>query len=120
MIPLVLQPYYHPRPCFPVPSPSLLFDVHGLDATELAARDTHFESLLLLSKGIDTGTQGTSCDGPEARGIHSPNIPLSGAGDERLEAWRPCQALQSVRLSSGLPTWEEEAELFNLLQKRRN
>ena len=29
-----------------------VLDVHGLDATELAARDTHFESLLLLSEGI--------------------------------------------------------------------
>ena len=35
------------------PRPTLLaavFDVHGLDATELAARDTHFESLLLTVK----------------------------------------------------------------------
>ena len=102
MIPLVLQPYYHPRPCFPVPSPSLLFDVHGLDATELAARDTHFESLLLLSKGIDTGTQGTSCDGPEARGIHSPNIPLSGAGDERLETLSGSAECEAVLWSSHL------------------
>ena len=38
---------------FPCPTRlSAVLDVHGLDATELAARDTHFESLLLLSEGM--------------------------------------------------------------------